>query len=265
MNWCPDCCLWHSDTDDCTLQTKGTTMWTMLKGLWSWLCGSSVGEQTTSCNNECGVCKSFDEQQWVLCINTGGYVDLILNKLYLQLPDDNDVGLIRVVDESGEDYLYPASWFTSTIEYGPDEQEPVALPESDEEGTINERTVKWDKEQTAYLLSKYPTLNRTGRTACGKAPTPTETQKADDCPLTSPLGVLNPLNPLSPISPISVWNSDPAPIPTDNDTGSMASGVIDAVSGSSYSDSSSSYDSGSTDSGSSYSGGADFSSSGSDW
>ena len=50
----------------------------------------------------------------VTCINTGGYtVSLVLDVVYETLPD-NVAGkhkLIRVIDESGEDYLYPESYF----------------------------------------------------------------------------------------------------------------------------------------------------------
>ena len=52
----------------------------------------------------------------VTCIKTEGYaVSLVLNAIYDTLPDEDAVkhNLIRVVDESGDDYLYPASYFTS--------------------------------------------------------------------------------------------------------------------------------------------------------
>ena len=50
------------------------------------------------------------------CINTEGYqVSLVLNAVYESLPDDDAAkyNLIRVIDESGEDYLYPAAYFES--------------------------------------------------------------------------------------------------------------------------------------------------------
>lgn len=52
--------------------------------------------------------------KFVICIhNSGCEVSLELRKLYLELPDAgaNAHGQIRVVDESGEDYLYPSSFF----------------------------------------------------------------------------------------------------------------------------------------------------------
>jgi hypothetical protein len=45
--------------------------------------------------------------------NTGYAASLELHKIYRLIPDEDaaDDGDIRVVDESGEDYLYPAKWF----------------------------------------------------------------------------------------------------------------------------------------------------------
>lgn len=53
------------------------------------------------------------ETQYVLCVDNEGYpVSLERMKLYEALPDDrSERGLLRVIDESGEDYLYPASRF----------------------------------------------------------------------------------------------------------------------------------------------------------
>ena len=54
------------------------------------------------------------EIRFVVCIKNDGYpVSLEVRKIYQVLPDDQAVGhqLIRVVDESGEDYLYPADYF----------------------------------------------------------------------------------------------------------------------------------------------------------
>ena len=52
--------------------------------------------------------------RFVVCIENAGYpASLELHKIYRIVPDaaaarDGDV---RIVDESGEDYLYPADWF----------------------------------------------------------------------------------------------------------------------------------------------------------
>jgi len=51
----------------------------------------------------------------VLCIDNGGYeASLESRKFYLALPDTDAEahGQVRVIDESGEDYLYPVSRFT---------------------------------------------------------------------------------------------------------------------------------------------------------
>ena len=52
----------------------------------------------------------------VICVeNTGYEVSLERRKIYVALPDVNSarLGLLRVVDESGKDYLYPADSFVS--------------------------------------------------------------------------------------------------------------------------------------------------------
>ena len=52
--------------------------------------------------------------QFVVCIkNTGYRASLELHKIYRIVPDEDAAvdGDIRVVDESGEDYLYPAAYF----------------------------------------------------------------------------------------------------------------------------------------------------------
>jgi len=51
--------------------------------------------------------------KFVLCIESHGADDLEPRKVYQVLADRSalDEGLLRVVDESGEDYLYPAKYF----------------------------------------------------------------------------------------------------------------------------------------------------------
>ncbi|HEY2410721.1 MAG TPA: hypothetical protein VGI40_00680 [Pirellulaceae bacterium] len=48
-----------------------------------------------------------------LCLNSGGCGDLVLRKLYRILSDKKAAaeGYLRIVDESGEDYLYPSDYF----------------------------------------------------------------------------------------------------------------------------------------------------------
>jgi hypothetical protein len=52
----------------------------------------------------------------VVCVNNTGYeVSLERRKIYIALPDSRaeKLGQIRVIDESGEDYLYPAESFVA--------------------------------------------------------------------------------------------------------------------------------------------------------
>lgn len=51
---------------------------------------------------------------YVICVNAAGYrASLIPRRLYRVVPDAKAKarGLLRVIDESGEDYLYPAKLF----------------------------------------------------------------------------------------------------------------------------------------------------------
>jgi hypothetical protein len=50
---------------------------------------------------------------FALCIEDAGMEDLEARKLYQVLPDRKAVreDYLRVVDESGEGYIYPSSWF----------------------------------------------------------------------------------------------------------------------------------------------------------
>ncbi|HEU4597321.1 MAG TPA: hypothetical protein VFS10_19480 [Pyrinomonadaceae bacterium] len=52
--------------------------------------------------------------RFAVCVNNSVYpASLELHKIYRVLPDEDaaDDGDLRVVDESGEDYLYPADYF----------------------------------------------------------------------------------------------------------------------------------------------------------
>lgn len=53
------------------------------------------------------------EQTFALCIENRDCEDLEKRKIYQVLPDDaaKKDGYLRVIDESGEDYLYPESYF----------------------------------------------------------------------------------------------------------------------------------------------------------
>jgi len=52
--------------------------------------------------------------RYALCIDNGGYPEsLEVRKVYVVLPDERAAAnnYIRVIDETGEDYLYPAKYF----------------------------------------------------------------------------------------------------------------------------------------------------------
>jgi hypothetical protein len=60
--------------------------------------------------------KTTSTGSYVLCVRNDGYpASLLVRRLYQRVPDRNAAarGLLRVVDESGEDYLYPEKFFVS--------------------------------------------------------------------------------------------------------------------------------------------------------
>ena len=59
------------------------------------------------------------KKQFAICVRNEGAEDLEVRKVYQLLPDARAAieGYVRVIDESGEDYLYPADYFV-----------PVELP-----------------------------------------------------------------------------------------------------------------------------------------
>jgi hypothetical protein len=60
-------------------------------------------------------------KQFVVCVKNKGYeVSLELRKIYQVLPDADAAKhrQLRVIDESGDDYLYPANYFA-----------PIELPD----------------------------------------------------------------------------------------------------------------------------------------
>ena len=71
------------------------------------------------------------EKSFVVCIVNKGYgASLELRKLYEVIPDEaaGKLHQIRVVDESGEDYLYPEEYFV-----------PVHLPHAAERAVLRAR------------------------------------------------------------------------------------------------------------------------------
>ncbi len=69
--------------------------------------------------------QSAKEPRFVICISNRDYpASLEVRKIYRAVPDPNAAKhqMIRVIDESNEDYLYPLSYFV-----------PVELPKAAEE------------------------------------------------------------------------------------------------------------------------------------
>ena len=56
---------------------------------------------------------AMKNHEFALCIENKDCEDLEKRKIYQTLPDEEaeKEGYLRVVDESGEDYLYPQSYF----------------------------------------------------------------------------------------------------------------------------------------------------------
>lgn len=52
-------------------------------------------------------------RKFVLCVKNDEFEDVELRKVYRVVPDSQAAkeGYVPVVDESGEDYLYPGSYF----------------------------------------------------------------------------------------------------------------------------------------------------------
>ncbi len=62
-----------------------------------------------------------------VCIRNEGCEDMASGKIYQVLTDESAAkdGYIRVIDESGEDYLYPADYFV-----------PIVLPKAAENALL---------------------------------------------------------------------------------------------------------------------------------
>lgn len=68
------------------------------------------------------------EPRFVLCIRNEDGDDLEPRKIYQVLPDESSAadGYIRVIDESGEDYLYPQDYFV-----------PIELPQAAQKALLS--------------------------------------------------------------------------------------------------------------------------------
>ena len=58
-----------------------------------------------------------EEMRFAVCLENRDCDDLEKRKIYRIIPDGESAkeGYLRVVDESGEDYLYPASYFVLVV------------------------------------------------------------------------------------------------------------------------------------------------------
>ena len=57
-------------------------------------------------------------QRFVICLQNEGYeASLERRKIYVRVDDRAAArdGMVRVIDESGESYLYPATWFATVV------------------------------------------------------------------------------------------------------------------------------------------------------
>src|ERR1039458_304030 len=79
--------------------------------------GGKAGRSNASLAN--GMKGEQQRSKFVLCIRNGGSDDLEVRKVYQVFPDPSAAhdGYVRIIDESGEDYLYPSEYFV-----------PVRLP-----------------------------------------------------------------------------------------------------------------------------------------
>jgi hypothetical protein len=86
---------------------------------------TGLGRNSTRSSASLNELKTSDmkrEAQYVICVGNKGYpASLELRKIYQIIPDKAATKLhqIRVIDESGEDYLYPEDFFV-----------PVQLPQA---------------------------------------------------------------------------------------------------------------------------------------
>ncbi len=60
--------------------------------------------------------KLLEQRQFAICIANDNCDDLQILKIYQLLPDQKaaEENYVRIIDDSGEDYLYPASCFVTT-------------------------------------------------------------------------------------------------------------------------------------------------------
>jgi hypothetical protein len=72
---------------------------------------------------------SLSRPKFAVCVANDGCDDLSVGMLYRVLPDQtaSGEGMLRVVDDSGEDYLYPADRFVMVQVPQSEEQKVLAI------------------------------------------------------------------------------------------------------------------------------------------
>ncbi len=98
---------------------KGITKVRLLNGILRtaevhWYEASGIGKKELQDKVLPGLAMAAKKQSFAVCLQNGGFpASLEVRKLYLLVDDPaaEAIGFIRVVDESGEDYLYPAELF----------------------------------------------------------------------------------------------------------------------------------------------------------
>src|SRR5438132_6971629 len=106
--------------------------------------------------------RNANARQFVICIDNSSYpASLELHKIYTSLPDEKaaEDDFIRVVDESGEDYLYSAKRFVS-----------VELPAQVKQSwvrRVRESTVLANKTQPTSHARRKSKVQKNSRAARG--------------------------------------------------------------------------------------------------
>lgn len=74
--------------------------------------------------------KKRAKEQFVVCVRKENAGDLELHKIYQVLPDKKAAasGYLRILDESGEDYVYPGNYFL-----------PLPLPQAVEDVFLQDK------------------------------------------------------------------------------------------------------------------------------
>jgi hypothetical protein len=99
------------------------------------------------------------ELRFVVCVKNKGYAaSLELRKIYQAVPDQAAAKLhhIRVIDESGEDYLYPESYFVA-----------VQLPQSAERAVRRAVGARGQQQRASRLCPANPAFPLRTRRLCG--------------------------------------------------------------------------------------------------